>query len=1020
MNDYNGNRIPYLYVLFDQSDREQVLPVLEAMDGRGIRFCGIEKENRKAVRKALAVLAFLSEKFVQDEHQQAAFFAAKDTGVPMIPILLGDFQLPEIMQQAMYAKNSLMAARYPTPKALANRILTAEVFANPTVTPAQKRASRLGLAGAVACAAAVLLLAVFAMRPKQEAVPAPTEVVPEYYNPFGMTQADLEAIRYAVIIGDHYRFITPDDMYQSPCFTTCNDLGHREWHEDGARWYWNEDGSEANLTEYDLSFLQLFPNLISLQMAMVQVDALPDLSSLTNLRELHLYDCTLKDISGLAGTPLAEFLSESTPIQDCSPLTDCPKIQNVIINLADGQNPDFSGFAPESLLHLEVNGSGTPFIFQPEHFQQCVKLRDLRLTNCGNQGLEVLSGLASLQRLYLQSMPQLWDVSAIGSLRNLESLEIWDSSSLYNVSPIGQCTGLRTLQLVGIPASDVRFMDNLIYLTEIGLHAQQTNLDFLRCLKNKSGVNLYFSGPIQDFSALASINSFNYLHVNLWNRSYHELVEPYLENCTVNNTLNLYDCRDVRLEHLPHIYRELYIQYGDLQNLEGIPENISYLRLETMQQLTSLSGLENVNRLLSLTVNGCLRLKDWTALNGQSLIELAVGGMINLPDFDRFTIRGSLTLDSIPELTDLNCLADMPNKKLNLSLPGMGKEADLSALNTMEGFILAVSPEQEIPAMKLVEDGNFQRYEIVFPEGDWRNDLRFSLESMEDLENLPEAILKQATRLYIVGDTVYDPDVYEVWSDWDGNKQVPFLHNRETGEALRVKYGSFNDAAKLEKMTGLQELALMYQPLDNIQWVRGMDSLRWLSVNFCENLTDISPAFTMDGMEWLEFEGTQVASIQGIENLHRLRGLGMSRSKVADLSPLNRLDKTYSLQNGGMYLWCDDISAEDFSPLCSVPKYEWLCCNGLSIDAVSFFPMMAQSEVDGIAVNWLGSQEGFQAMLNALPGLRRIYMHGNWAVKDLSPLLSMSALEEVYVSQDMRTQAEQLRAQNPHFTITVE
>lgn len=1020
MNDYNGNRIPYLYVLFDQSDREQVLSVLKAMDGRGIRFCGVEKENRKAVRKALAVLAFLSEKFVQDEHQQAAFFAAKDTGVPMIPILLGNFQMPEIMQQAMYAKNILMADRYPTPKALADRILTAEVFANPTVTIAQKKASRLKLAGAVACVATVLLLTVFAMSPKQEAAPAPTEVVPEYYNPFGMTQADLEAVRYAVIIGDHYRFITPDDMYQSPCFTTCNDLGHREWHEDGARWYWVEDGSEAILTEYDLSFLQMFPNLISLQMAMVQTDALPDLSSLTNLRELHLYDCTLKDISGLAGTPLAEFLSESTPIQDCSPLTDCPKIQNVIINLADGQNPDFSGFAPESLLHLEVNGSGTPFIFQPEHFQQCVKLRDLRLTNCGNQGLEVLSGLNSLQRLYLQNMPQLWDVSAIGSLRNLEALEIWDSSSLYNVSPIGQCTGLRTLQLVGIPASDVQFMDNLIYLTEIGLHAQQTNLDFLRCLKNKSGVNLYFSGPIQDFSALASINSFNYLHVNLWNRSYHELVEPYLENCTVNNTLNLYDCRDVRLEHLPHINRELYIQYGDLQNLEGIPENISYLRLETMQQLTSLSGLENVNRLLSLTVNGCLRLKDWTALNGQSLHELTVGGMMNLPEFDSFTVRGSLTLDSIPGLTDLNCLADMPNKKLNLSLPGMEAKADISALNTMEGFVLSVAPEQEIPAMKLVEDGNFQRYEIVFPEGEWRTDLRYTPESLEELEILPEVILQGITRLCILGDTVFDQDVYEVWDRWEGDSSYPILHNRETGEEIRVNYGSFTDFSRLEKMTGLRELVLMYQPLSSIEGIQHMDLLGYLNVGYCKNLVDISPAFTLSWLQSLDFQNTMVSSIQGIQNLPRLENLNMCSTRVTDLSPIALCRFDFAQNQNGVGLNCADIPVTDTTALYSISHYSWLGANGIVENAQVFFTHMNGKNVDGISLNCVKTQEDLQALVEALPLLHRLYMWETEDITDLSPLLALPELEEIHIGGELRHEADLLRVQNPHFEIYVE
>lgn len=1022
MKDYSGNQFPYLYILFDESDRERVLPVVEAMEGRGIRFCGIEKQNAGKARKALAAVAFLSEKFVQDERRTEDFFAVKDSGVPMIPVMLDNFVLPEIMQQAMYAKNSLMADRYPMPEALAQRILTAEVFANPTVTPAQKKASRLGLAGLCACAAVVLGLTVFALRPEEEPAPVVEEVVQtEYELPFGMTQKDLEAVRYAIIIGEHHRFVSLDEMNNGFRSKTCEEFGHRQWTEDGVQWYWNEDNSEVTMTEYDLGFLELFPNLLGVQMAKVRAQELPDLSGQKNLKEVQLFDCEIPDIGGIAGAAISKFVSENTAVRDYGPLSDCPKLNSVFINLNDADT-DFTAFGPKNLARLEIyNNSGADADLRLDGLQNSVNLRELTLTGLLTQNLDFLDGLISMNRLKLQNMPQLWDISAIGLLRNLEGLEIWDTNALYDVTPVGQCIRLKSLQLGGMPASDFRFMDNLISLTEIGLHAQQTNLDFLRCLKNKNSVNLYFSGPIQDFSALASINSFNYLHVNLWNRSYHELVEPYLENCIVYNTLNLYDCRDVRLDHLPKINQELYIQYGDLKNLEGMPERIFRVRLENMQQLVSLKGLENDNSLTKLTVNGCLRLKDWSALDGLPLSELSIGGIKNLPDFENITVNNTLTLDSIPELTELSCLEKLPNKKLNLCLPGMDGAADLSALKCMEGWGLSVPPELEIQAMKLVENGKFRRYEIVFPEGDWRNDLRFSLQSMEDLETLPEAVLKQVTRLYILGDTVYDPDVYELWDRWEGNRQIPFLHNRETGENIQVKEGSIRDFSVLEKLTGLRELIMMYQPLQNLEGIQNMSSLWRLEVNYCQNLTDISQAFTLDTLTRLSFYSTPVDSIQGIQNLHRLESLSMSSTKVSDLSPLVQCDFRHAMEEfDGIWLECNSIPAQDFSPLCNVPKYEWLCFNNLPIDAVEFFSMMEQTEVRGIAVDWLGSQEGFQAMLDAFPGLQRIFMHGNREVKDLTPLLNMSELREVYVSQDMRTQAEQLRAQNPHFTITID
>ena len=114
MKDYSGNRIPYIYLMFHESDRERVLPVLEAMEGHGLRFCGIEQQNISHAKKALAVLAFLSEAFVQE--QQSAFFAAKDLGIPLIPVMLETMDLPPLMQQALYAQNSILANRYPTPR----------------------------------------------------------------------------------------------------------------------------------------------------------------------------------------------------------------------------------------------------------------------------------------------------------------------------------------------------------------------------------------------------------------------------------------------------------------------------------------------------------------------------------------------------------------------------------------------------------------------------------------------------------------------------------------------------------------------------------------------------------------------------------------------------------------------------------------------------------------------------------------------------------------------------------------
>ena len=95
---YSGNGKPFVLALFAEQDREKVLPVLEALEKKGLTLCGQDgKATEAQARKACTTITFLSEHFAKDEGKQRAFFAADAAQLPVIPVKLDDAKQPEVL-----------------------------------------------------------------------------------------------------------------------------------------------------------------------------------------------------------------------------------------------------------------------------------------------------------------------------------------------------------------------------------------------------------------------------------------------------------------------------------------------------------------------------------------------------------------------------------------------------------------------------------------------------------------------------------------------------------------------------------------------------------------------------------------------------------------------------------------------------------------------------------------------------------------------------------------------------------
>ena len=57
---YSGNSKPYVLALFSEKDKEKVMPVLEALEKKGLTLCGQDGHaTEKQAKKACTTITFL-------------------------------------------------------------------------------------------------------------------------------------------------------------------------------------------------------------------------------------------------------------------------------------------------------------------------------------------------------------------------------------------------------------------------------------------------------------------------------------------------------------------------------------------------------------------------------------------------------------------------------------------------------------------------------------------------------------------------------------------------------------------------------------------------------------------------------------------------------------------------------------------------------------------------------------------------------------------------------------------------
>ena len=941
-----------LYPLFAAQDEPVVRPILDALKQNGFAV-----DQGHAPKKNGAVLFFLSKNLTEASPEIDEFLRLDAQKCDVIPVNLDGSAPPTLIENAIMARNAIFAERYTT-DALADRI--ADALKGPA--PAAK------LRKWIIAAAAVVLLAVVgvvlwrvlankgAKGTGADATPAPTAApTPVPDMPDDIPPEDITKIIEISFVGDTYQWYTTDDQsYRDSTFNRgYSEFSYRYWADDGAHWFSKEDGHEFPMTHYDdLSWLASLPNLRYVTFCAVEAEV-PSLKDLRNLVGVFYCDNRIGTLEWLRGSTLHFIEYHGGDVTDFSPLSDCKNFNSAHLDLVDSRTVDFSGFCPRSLRMMRIENGYDLQTVDLSALNRCANLEELHISNipvaddfslsgCKKlrwieavglplRNLSFLSECTSLTELRIEDM----DIGTLNGVEKLSKLQtLWTENTKYrDISAIGGCTSLEIFFMGGADWWNTPYSERLHDLTplcslpklrEIALHgADVTNLDFLNDLRNKEGISLHFSSSaITDFSGLAAIRSFSFLHCNLSNRDFSALVLPYIQDAVFID-LSLYRCRNVDLSALPEVRNSLTIDYGDLTDLKGLDQPILRLELNNCQYLTSLNGMHDLknfgNGNGTLYVEGCPRLVDWSALDGLRLSRLEFCGTYSLPDFSGTNAR-FLKFDYVDEdvLPDLSCLNGLDrSQRYDFDFAEQQNLPDLLPLFELKGGHLVVPPQLSEQAQELVETGRFDSFEVRYPEGNWEPDREaFTLLSLDELETLPKTVLKKVERLYMAGDTVFDPDQYWVDEDWDVQPMQAYLCAHGTGreEGVPVETGTkLTDLSVLKDLTGLRCLYLYMQPLETLDGIQYLESLEELNVEECFAMTDVSAAFTLQSLTELNLRDLPEMSIEGVQNLYGLRYLWLHGTDVKDLSPLAGLDESVTVAGVKLPL----MTFEEF---CALPQ----------------------------------------------------------------------------------------------------
>jgi Leucine-rich repeat (LRR) protein len=583
--------------------------------------------------------------------------------------------------------------------------------------------------------------------------------------------------------------------------------------------------------------------------------------------------------------------------------------------------------------------------------QNLTGLEGLEICEQTLANLEGIDGMLDLQEINLKCCYQLEDISKLFTLENIQRIE-----------------------LMSVPVRSIQGIQNLPLLQELKLHQTEVtdlsplaDCDLTEAYRgNGLTLEMYGEDPV-DATPLENIRKFNRLQTG--SNWYPEWL-PHLQNAEIRE-MSIDNMRDQKI--------------SDLTFLGGV--KVQELRIDSFPYLKSLHGLEKMAEdgyLKQLEILGCPRLTNFSALEGKRLEKLWLYGTYTVPEMTNLDI-GDLRLEQMDWVTDLSILDSIPeDKQISIELAQMDQLKDLSPLKRLKAGKQIAVPEQMLKqAETLVRNGSFESAMIADEEGWGVSDRSFSLQSWEELDEMPESVLAGVESICLAGDTLYDRNQYDIneeWN-WDGqnNTRTLILHHYETNSRTPIETGTMTDLSKLSRLTGLKELVICCQPLTSLDGIENMTKLERIEIQRAPELKDVGPLQGLENLEQLTLRDTGAEDYNMLGKLKKLREIRLF-DDLKDISFLKDMDFSHAYQNGGLSLYLNTEEETDLSPLDGIREYDRL---QLDWGKIRWLPHVQNAKVRQLTIN--DTDEEFTA--DQLPEVsERLEFHSVKKLKDLSGL----------------------------------
>ena len=468
--------------------------------------------------------------------------------------------------------------------------------------------------------------------PVQETeTPAPAVTAPEeesVISKYGLSEADLNAVRGITIVGDRFLFWrngTDDPVYYP------EDVATRVKDRNGEYdWYWLNDVRAVNLTEYDdLDFLPLLKNLEELHLVKAKLNGMPALGKLKKLRRVRISDCSLENLAWLSGSAIESFAIVNSGAADYTPLESCENLREAELDIFCHVNTleelqDLPAAARKYITRLMIlsdricdperfsvrsytNSKNKPGVQAEDNLtgartqtdQGTLKdltilegmenLRELVIAAEPVKNLKGIEALTGLESLKLVSCPQLQNLDQLSGLTGITRIELESCTSLNSLRGIGSLTRLEQLILSSLPK-----LTNVKALAECDFSYVNTETDGFRftCRDTK----------ISDFSPLAGIGRFLEMEIMDYKGSGWAKTLP-----DVSFSLLKIDQIQSQKVFEDAIKTHAGIEALELRNVQDRLKDLSVLTQLTELRTVTIGEAENANELKESLGDGSIR-----------------------------------------------------------------------------------------------------------------------------------------------------------------------------------------------------------------------------------------------------------------------------------------------------------------------------------------------------------------------------------------------------------------------------